>query len=433
MRWRAALAALLLLVAPALAQNDAGQDTGAADAAAPRIEAELSADEAIPGQAVSLRVTVLVPTFMPKPPVWPSLEAPNLWVRVASTGPTSKSIGGETWSGVSRRYLLSPMVPGPIRLPPGEVGVTYADPDDNTPRTVPLALDAITLTGTVPEGAEGLDPFIAAQALTLTQDVSGSADAMKPGDSVARTVKAKISGTSPMFLPRLLPATEIAGVRAYPDEPVLEEATDRGTISGTRTERVTLVAEGGGAGAAPAISLDWYNLARKAVETATVDGFAVQVDGPPATRREPRDWRLIGLVAAAGVLGLSLLLLVLRRAGPPLVRAIAARRAARRASEAYAFHALVRTVRAQDDAGLRPALDTWAARSPTDPRRDADLVAALTALGEMHYRDHPGGATADGAVWQRLAAALRAVRHRTLAHRRPAALPPLNPGAPART
>ena len=98
------LAVLLLLALPAVAQE-------------PVLRMEMDASEAVPGQAVSLRLTVLVPTFMPDPPVWPSYEAPDLLVRIASTGPVSERIDGETWSGVSRRYLVAPMLPGAVDLP----------------------------------------------------------------------------------------------------------------------------------------------------------------------------------------------------------------------------------------------------------------------------------------------------------------------------
>ncbi len=82
--------------------------------------------EAIPGQPLTLRLTVLSPTYLTSPPVWPSFEAPNLLIRLpeGATTPTSERIGGETWSGVSRRYRISPMIPGEFPIPPQEVVVT---------------------------------------------------------------------------------------------------------------------------------------------------------------------------------------------------------------------------------------------------------------------------------------------------------------------
>ena len=299
MRW-AALALLCFLV-PAAAQEEN----------APRLTADFEETETIPGQALSLRLTVLVPTYMPRPPVWPTFETPNLLVRVASTGPTSQRIGGATWAGVSRRYLITPMVPGEVALPPATVAITYADPATNAPVTATLDAGPFAVTGIVPEGAAGLDPFVAADGLVLEQTLDGDPSAMVPGDSVVRTVTATIRGTPPMFLPPLIAASPVEGVRAYPDEPVLAETSGRGVVSGTRTERVTYVAEGGGAGEIPAVTLDWYDLGSGEITTAAVDGFAIAVDGPPAAAAmaEPRDLRMMALWGAAVLLLLAALAL----------------------------------------------------------------------------------------------------------------------------
>lgn len=416
MKWLALACALAWLVlAPAMAQ----------DAEAPRLTVDLDGDAAIPGQSVSLRLTVLVPTYMPKPPVWPSFETPNLLVRVASTGPTSSSIGGATWAGVTRRYLISPMVPGAVALPVASIVVTYADPATNEPVSATLQTDPFTITGTVPDGAEGLDPFVAADALTLSQTLDGDPAAMVPGDSVVRTVTATIRGTSPMFLPPLVATNPIEGVRAYPDEPVVEEKSERGIVSGTRTERVTYVAEGGGQGEAPAVTLGWYDLGAGAVETAEVSGFAIAVEGPPAARAEPRDWRMLALWAAGATVALLAFVLVLRRVLPLARRALVARRAAWLASEAHAFRTLMHVVARRDHAALRPALDLWATRvRPADPRRDRRLSDALLALGAARYGP---GRVDEAAAWGHLAGALENVRHTAAPHRRSLALPPLNP------
>ncbi|WP_108663628.1 BatD family protein [Acuticoccus kandeliae] len=415
--------ALLLLLAllaphPAWAQDDT----------APRLTMDVDKTETVPGQAVSIRLTVLVPTFMPNPPIWPSFEAPNLLVRVASTGPTSQRIGGETWAGISRRYLVTPMVPGRVTLRSAAVTVTYADPETNAPVKATLPAEPITLTGTIPPGAEGLDPFLAADAVSLKETVEGTPDAMVPGDSVTRTVVASIRGTSPMFLPTLLPPTPIDGVRLYPDEPVLEEKNERGAITGTRTERVTMVAEGGGSGAAAPVALDWFNLRTGKVETARAEGFAVKVDGPPAASTlpaEPVDWRAVALAAILGLALVGALVALVRRVGPPLLAAIRVRRAARLASEAHAFSVLMRTIAAHDHPALRPALDTWAARAHgPDPREDPGLAAALAALGAARYGTRTGD---DADAWQKIRAALQDVRQRQADHRITTALPPLNP------
>ncbi|MCU9849445.1 hypothetical protein OEZ60_15700 [Defluviimonas sp. WL0024] len=412
---------LFALVLPASAQES------------PVLEMEFDETAAIPGQPLSLRLTVLVPTFLPDPPAWPAMEIPSVRVRVASSGPTSRRIDGATWAGVSRRYLLTPMIAGNFALPAQEVAVSWADPETNAARETLLATEPIAFSGVVPAGAEGLDPFIAADTLTIEQSIEGETEGLAPGDSVIRNVTVMVGGASPMFLPVLLPAHDIPGFRAYAKEPVVEEREERGVLSGTRKESVTLIAEGGGTGEAPAIMLDWFNLATGEVETARADPVPLSVEGPPvslAPVEAPRDWRRIAGAALAGAVGLALLGVVLRWLTPVVRHRVAEHRARWLVSEQRAWRMLTRTVRRRDDAALRPALDEWASRLPgADPRRDPRVGAALAALGAARYG--PAGAGAqDG--WRGLAGILPSLRHDALRHRRKVLLPPLNP-APGRS
>ncbi len=395
----------------------------------PVVRLELSEPETIPGQSVSLRVTILAPTFLPDPPIWPSYEAPNLAVRVASTGPTSERIEGASWSGVTRRYLISPMVPGTFDLPAQTVTVTWADPDTNAPLSNEMATEPLTITGVLPPGAEGLEPFFAAEALELKQTVEGETEGIAPGASVVRSVTASVRGTPPMFLPALLPPHQIDGMRAYPDEAVLEESGDRGVISGSRTERVTLIAEGGGAGEAPAVSISWFNLRSGEVETATVEAIPITIDGPPAvsTTQTPRDWRAIGVSALALLLAVGVAALILRKLAPPLSSWIGRQWARWRLSEPVAFRALRSTVRERNHKMLYDALEDWAAKLPghgvlDDPR----LREALGALGAARYGPGPRGGGSE-AGWRAVERVLPEVRMAAMERRKPAPLPPLNP------
>lgn len=412
---RFALLLLLMLAAPAAAQDTA-----------PQLIVDFPETETLPGQPLTLRLTVLVPTFMPKPPIWPSYEAPNLLVRLPgrATNPTSQRVGSDTWSGITRRYDIAPMLPGAFSLPPQEITVTYRDPDSGEDTQATLTTEALTFTGTVPEGAEGLDPFIAASDLTLTQELEGTPDAMAAGDSVVRRIVAKVTGVSPMFLPTLMPQADLPGLAAYPDEPRLSESEDRGVTSGTRTESVTYVAEGGGDGTAPGVSLDWYDIEERAVKTATVEEVVFHVDGPPVASGEPRDWRMIALVSAASLLVLLVLAVGLRRMIPIWRERRARHRARVLASEGHAWSALASAVSQRDEAALRPALDLWAERCHgRDPRRAPAVQAALIGIGAARY----GGGAAGPDPWQALDTALRAERKLVTGQTLRPVLPPLNP------
>ncbi|WP_240989020.1 hypothetical protein [Salipiger mangrovisoli] len=413
---------LLLLVLPGVVRAQDAETM-------PQLIVDFPETEAIPGQSLSLRLTVLVPTFMPKPPVWPSLEAPNLLVRLPSrsTNPVSERVNGETWAGISRHYRISPMVPGQVVLPPQEVLVTWQDLKAGEARQATLTTGPIAFAGVVPEGAEGLDPFIAAADLTLTQQIEGEPAAMVPGDSLKRQVTVKVTGVSPMFLPQLLAPVELPGVAAYPDAPQLSETDDRGALSGSRVESVTYLAEAGGGGALPEIRLDWYDTDDGVVKTASASGLELRIDGPPPGRSAPLEPARLALLAGAALVGLAVLWLGLRILRPALSRRRALRRSAYLTSERHAWRGLMQAIRARDHAALRPALDLWAERVVgPDPRRAAPVEAALLALGAQRYGGGAGSAGETG--WSTLRGALEAARPRGPQAAARTALPPLNPG-----
>lgn len=413
MRLLGFIAMFIILAAPAAAQD-------------PIVEVTFDENSAIPGQALTLRVTVLVPTWMPNPPVFPSFEASNLLVQLpeGASGPTSRTIDGETWSGVSRRYQITPMVPGSFEVSGQSLTIKWAEPGQTDPLEKTVTLDPIVVKGVVPEGAEELDPFLAAEALAITRDTPDVSMPLSAGDSLSLTVTAKIDGTSSMFLPSLVPNVMIEGLAVYPSEPVLQDSDNRGKVSGSREESVTLVAESGGSGTFPEISVSWYNLSSGKVETAIVEGFDIEIDAPKASSASTSQ-RVIALYGALGLIAFGLGMLLWRLLAPRVRTLQAERRARFEASETWAFTMAKRAAQAQDLGRLLIAMDVWADRANVDPQRNPDLSSALSALGSVRY----GSSTAsETAAWRAVVSALEAmgatVRTRAAAQ---IDLPPLNP------
>ena len=114
------------------------------------------------------------------------------------------------------------MMPGDFTMPAEDIVLTWSDPkggevERTVPRTEPVAFGSV-----LPKETEDLDPFVASRSLELA---------------------AKVRGVSTMFLPPVLPRIAIGDVAACPKEPVLAKTSKRG--GGTRSARVTRVAEGG--------------------------------------------------------------------------------------------------------------------------------------------------------------------------------------------
>ncbi|MEM1235708.1 MAG: hypothetical protein AAGI10_01980 [Pseudomonadota bacterium] len=405
----------------------------AQEAEEPLVEVELAENEVIPGQPVILRITVLVPTWLPQPVAFPTFEAPDLMVKLpeSSTNATSETIDGETWSGVSRAYRLSPMVPGAIEIPAQELTIYWAEPGKTEPLVSQVVLDPFTLVGVVPEGAESLDPFLAATGLILTQEISTEARTLSAGDSLIRTITVDVDGTSPLFVPGLLPPHQIEGIASYAAEPVVTETSDRTWVSGSRVESTTLVAESGGSGTVPTVEISWFNIESGEIETAVAEGFELTVDAP-VVRNLPE---IAPWVIAVVVVGLAVAAVLgrwfLRSLWPRFVAWREERRAEHLASEDWAYRQLKDAIARRDYPEFSHAFYVWAARL-TYPGviSSVELESAVQDLGASIY----GNAHSDRAddPWRDVATALQLTRKRHLAMLKSGAhsmdqLPGLNP------
>lgn len=403
------------------AEEDARDGSEAATPTEPVARVEMSAMDVVPGQALDMRVTVLVPTYMPSPPVFPTFDQPNLMISLpeGGSGPVTERVGASNWSGVSRRYKVTPMVAGNFGIPSLEITVTWADPETNAPVETTLSLAAQSFAATVPDGSESLDPFIAAETLSLTQTVEGSAEALEPGDTLTRNITAEITGSSAILLPALAPTGALPGLAAYPDSPTVQDRENRGKTVGTRSERTVYLAESGAQSSLPVIKLRWFNTNTGQIETTSVEAIPYNVDGPILRSVADSDRATLIYMGFAVLLGtLAAIGLIRHRArkrdtSPPPP------------TEASLFRDLMHTVKARDLHNLYGALDRWAAMTQgPDPRRHTDVQLALTKIGAAAYGPQD---SEPEAAWAALATALSAARHSGTLTRAAQHLPALNP------
>lgn len=421
--FRQLLPALVLLIAtPTVAQE-------------PILRTELGSDAAIPGQPVELRITVLSPTWFPKPPELPSYDMPNLMVRLPpkSTFPVSEQINGETWSGIYRTYRLYPMIPGIFDIPPQTVKVYHAQPGSPDPITTELQTDTIRLSGVVPENALRLDPFIAARDLSLEQTIEGELTDIDAGEAVIRTLNVAVDGASPMVVPPLLKPRTVSGLTAYAQEPVASDDIRDGILYGSRKEQVTYVAGGGGRYVLPQIELEWYNLETGQIETEQVEGLEITVNGPPSPSA-PEGLSSKTITWGFVFLGAALLALAAGRiVGPWMSAWQAGRRRRYRMSADYAFRQALWSIRSRRlSAALHATTVWWQKSAGVHLALPAKLSDAFLPVGEALYGGKPSAPDRLNKCWSDASDALKDLARKTRKNRRrgEADLPPLNPQTP---
>ncbi len=413
-----ALALAALLASPAFAQQPHD---------APSVEVAVDPEGPIVvGTPVEISLTVLVPTYMPDPPVWPDLQIADAITRLPerATRPVTRRSGGATLSGLTRTYEVVPQRAADYDFTDATVAVTYADPETNAPRQATLPVPGISVSATIPEGAGDLDPFLAAASLDLEATLEGLQDHPKPGDSFSLTLTATASGLPAMLLPPLaagLPTP--AGLSAYPRQPELADTP----ATATRTETIAYVIEAPGRYVLPAVPIRWWNLSSHAVETASTSPVTIDVPAPPGWRDAPPSAALHRprnlLIAAAG-LGLiaGIAALILRRTRHPRSQP---------ASERRLYRELVRSVRRDPPETVRSSVTSWlGVLSPADPTPVPDIEKALLALERTALGPAPKVTSVPSkrrSLLSILYAHRRAYRPRARREGQPL-LPPLNPG-----
>ena len=366
MRYTLIIVLLWLAVIPAAAQE-------------PVVRVAIAPETVSVGEPVRLQVTVLVPTWFPQPPKFPSFEIANAIVRLPpnSSRSTSERIGRDTWSGIVRNYQVYPLIGATYRLNDLSMAVTYVDPDTRQPITSDVPVPGIEIYAQVPSGAEALDPYIAGDSLTLTREIEGDVKSLQAGDALVLLYTVELDGLPAIFLPPLVGQLDIPGASVYADEPIIEEAG-----LARRTEKITLVFESGGDVLIPEVSLNWWNTGTTTIDIATVPALSVVVTGPELTAVEEESPAIRWQMIISSIAILLFFGLVVFRWLPASYRSYRAYKDERKLTERYSFGQLRKTLRSGDGRVAYHALLLWLDR--LEPGLDARLFA--TRYGDNQLR-----------------------------------------------
>jgi hypothetical protein len=433
------LALLPLAVALALAAAPVrAQDTPAPTLPAtppPVVRTTVSPPEgAVVGQHIALYVDVLFPGDMPHPPRVTIPDLPGAQVmRFETQGTTLRdTINGTGYVGQRFEFAVFPRRGGTLAIPPAAVTLLDRAGDViGTANGQPLEE-----TITIPDGIDADAVVVATEKLTLDQswkpDPKG---AFHAGDALERTIT-RTAADIPALAMRDLAFDAPDGVRVYVDDPVNQDESNRGTITGKRIDRATYVFEKVGTFELPEVTQPWWNLVDKQAETASGAKTTATVKRGPApaanatgqattsSQFRPAVWVLIagGAILVAGIL---LVALARRHRDSATHPGKTAERA-----EREAFDAFRRTCDTDNPVATYGALAAWRAAWQALPTGSAE-PPLYSALDAVLFSNAP----ATNPNWSRqnakvLFSTQRAFRHTLLKGQELArlpALPPLNP------
>ncbi|ODT98763.1 MAG: hypothetical protein ABS83_03755, partial [Rhodospirillales bacterium SCN 65-16] len=280
----AALAFALLLALRLAAGPAAAQDATAPTLPAPPdpiVRTSVSPpDGAVIGQHIALYVDVLFPGSMPHPPHVAIPDLPGAQVmRFETQGTTlSDTVNGAEYVGQRFEFAVFPRRGGPLAIPPAQV--TLLDRAGDVIGSV--SGQPMQESVAIPAGIDANGLVVATESLKLDQswkpDPKG---AFHAGDALVRTIT-RTATDIPALAMRDLAFNAPEGVRVYVDDPVSQDQSDRGTITGRRVDRVTYVFEKAGTFDLPAVVQPWWNLSDKSADEATGAEATVTVAPGPA-------------------------------------------------------------------------------------------------------------------------------------------------------
>jgi hypothetical protein len=309
-----------------------------------------------------------------------------------------KDINGIRHGVIELRYAVFPQRSGELTIPAQAFTATLVDRASRNdfqpfgPRPGKVARvksPEIPLTVKAkPAGYPADAPWLPARTLSLTEAWSPQPDNAKVGESLTRSLMLKGDGLSSAQL-NPLPATEVKGLRRYPDQPQLANQISDSGVIGSREEREALVPNRSGQLELPAVDIIWWNTVEDRLERTSLPPRSLEIlpvpslESAPAPSEMPSPmwvqgpplwpWQLSsGILTITTLLGFGLWWHARRQ--PAIARA-----SQTGPSPRSLLDDLKRACLANDSQATRHALDAWARQQPETL---AEMAARFVPLSD---------------------------------------------------
>ena len=223
------------------------------------------------GQAVRFHIELMSSTFFSGTARFDIPQIPGCYVMKDAGSPvvSSETIESETWSVQRHGFRIYPQQVGKIEIPRFKVRFSVAPAFGKPPELQTLETEPLTFESRMPSGAENQSILITTEQLTASEkwdpNPQDQAVELEVGGAITRSIEIAALDIPGMALPEIS-FPEIEGLSRYPKQPFVDDKSDRGSLSGSRTDAVTYVAESPGNYVLPAMSVTWWNPDQKKLE-----------------------------------------------------------------------------------------------------------------------------------------------------------------------
>ncbi len=188
-------------------------------------------------------------------------------------------VNGIDYSVTERKYAIFPQKSGKLTIKP--LTLTAEIITNNRPNFNGFFNSQATKTKRIESKAISLDVkpvpvtftgkhWLSAQQLVFKQEWSGDIKQLKIGEPLTRTLTLLAKGATVSQLPELNTTLSNDQLKAYPDQPVLQEQKKTDGVIAFREEKIALILSQAGDYQLPAIQIPWFNTDSQKMEMAEI-------------------------------------------------------------------------------------------------------------------------------------------------------------------
>ena len=227
------------------------------------------------------------------------LEIPNTDITELEDTTYQRSIGGQTYQVVEKRYALFFKEAGAINIDPqvltaviganrSRFGFGFSANSLAGGRQIKLGADPMkVLVKDIPAAMQGKS-WLPAQSLTITEQWDDSDANAVVGQPLTRSIEIFAKGLAGAQLPQPN-STPIDGLNIYPEKPAFTSQPWQGGVAGKRVDTFALIPTRPGHFTLPAITLTWWDTSSGQEQTASLPSKTFYVSDAPNSAQANRN------------------------------------------------------------------------------------------------------------------------------------------------
>jgi hypothetical protein len=195
----------------------------------------------------------------------------------------TETIDGQSWQIIRYPLAIYPQKAGQLEIP--SIAVRFSTTAGFGSPSIPFEFQTKPLALTIksPPGVKEGDLLITTRSFRLDYQWQPESGTAQTGDAFTLTVKRRAHDISAMLLPPL-PVFHAEGLAAYPQAPEVTDKTNRGDLTGERTDTIIWVVEKPGAYDIPGIRFQWWDPDSRELKQQIIPGLKLDILPSPADK-----------------------------------------------------------------------------------------------------------------------------------------------------